>query len=161
MIRKIVVGLSLVLGALLISLGLLFPSYVLSQIKERHAKTELSQSKEELNSKLPSDDILEELKVTRNNINSLKPFSNKIYIYSLLRIFESKPQTIKINFVSFVKPLEGESRFVLRGVATDRESLISFAKALESRVEFSAVDLPVSNFAKETNIEFSMTVTIK
>ena len=48
----------------------------------------------------------------------------------------------------------------ISGIATNREVLLSFGKALEYDISFSKVDLPISNFVKGKNISFRLTVTL-
>jgi len=47
----------------------------------------------------------------------------------------------------------------LRGMAENREALLAFERALKGDARFSKVDLPVSNLAKEKDIEFDLTLS--
>ena len=86
----------------------------------------------------------------------------KFNIFTHKKNFESKPPNIRIKNIVFDNERDPEpATITLIGIATDRESLRSFGRLMEARTEFSTVDLPVSNFAKEKDIEFSMLVTIK
>ncbi len=49
---------------------------------------------------------------------------------------------------------------VLTGVANSRASLSGFRNTLESSDIFSSADLPLSNLAKDSDIPFTMTVTM-
>ena len=44
------------------------------------------------------------------------------------------------------------------GIAPSRELLLLFRRALEDDVAFKKVDLPISNFVKGSNIEFSLSL---
>jgi len=46
----------------------------------------------------------------------------------------------------------------LQGSASDRASLLAFTKRLEADPHFESVNLPVSSFAKDTNINFSVSM---
>lgn len=46
----------------------------------------------------------------------------------------------------------------LSGVARDREALRAFGKRLESQEDIDVVNLPVSNFAQDSNIRFALTI---
>jgi hypothetical protein len=47
------------------------------------------------------------------------------------------------------------------GTASERDSLVSFLKALEESKSFSAVDVPISSLTKDKNLPFSMTIFIE
>ena len=50
---------------------------------------------------------------------------------------------------------EKKSLFV-GGIASDRDSLIDFTESLKTINDFSAVNLPVSNLAKNKDIDFNI-----
>jgi len=160
-LRRIVVWLGLVFVSLAVSLVLILPSYLVYRIKARDVRTELERSRKLLEADFQSGDVAGETTRAIKNTEELKPFTAKTSVYSLLKIFESKPNTVRISEISFLSQGVEASKLLVRGIAADRESLTSFARALESRPEFGSIDLPVSNFAKERSIDFSMTITIK
>jgi hypothetical protein len=55
----------------------------------------------------------------------------------------------------------GTLALTVEGTAKDRESLLSFANLLKGSGVYGKVDLPISNFAKDENISFSLNVTTK
>ncbi len=161
--RRFLVWGGLILCVLIVSLILLTPSYVLSRAKASEIKGELERAKTILDTELQPGDLTNQLNTAAQNARDLRPFGEKYSVYNLVKIFESKPSTIKINSVTFsVGEKEHDLPVIsLAGTAVDRESLRSFGHLLETRPEFSAVDLPVSNFAQEKNISFNMSVTVK
>ncbi|NIR48449.1 PilN domain-containing protein, partial [candidate division KSB1 bacterium] len=50
-------------------------------------------------------------------------------------------------------------RVSINGTARDRAALSAFARELENEPRFANIDLPISNFVKETDIDFSLTLT--
>lgn len=72
------------------------------------------------------------------------------------RIVELKGPSIKLIQISYKTNTATTSVFTLRGVAVSRDSLLSYSKRLEGDTLFEKVDLPVSNFAKDRDIEFSL-----
>lgn len=66
----------------------------------------------------------------------------------------SKPSGISINDYSLDLD-KGEIR--LQGFATNRVALIEFKEDLENVGDFEKVDIPISSFEAETNLEFSLT----
>lgn len=53
------------------------------------------------------------------------------------------------------------NRITVSGVADNRESLQSFIKALEANENIASVDNPVSNFIKNKNSVFSLSISFK
>lgn len=160
-LRRAIVVSGLVIFALLVSLVLLFPSYFLTNMQAEEAAVQLDQVKTALNSQLPSGEVVNDLISAVRHAQDLRPFSETISVYKLLKIFESKPESVKINRISFVNKSETGPEITLGGIAQDRESLIAFGRVLEGRVEFESVNIPVSNFVRESNIEFHMTIGVK
>lgn len=162
--RRVAVGLGLVFAVSVISLALLAPSYFLVRVKAEVVRKELESTKKILDAKLPPKEIMSELTAAIRHAEALKPLREPVSISELIKIFEAKPSSIKITNIGYKeKEDDASSRatLTLLGKAPDRESLTAFGRVLESRVEFEAVDLPVSNFVKEHDIDFSMTITLK
>ncbi len=159
-LRRLTVALGMTSVALLISFLLLLPSYFLSQVRANIIKADLEHSKRILDTELQPEAVTNELSAAIRDAADLKPFVPPDSVSELIGIFERKPATISITSFSFQNQIE-QPVIVLQGKAADRESLTAFGKSLEERVEFASVELPVSNFVKESNITFSMTVTLK
>lgn len=85
-----------------------------------------------------------------NSHNSQRPAADVIS-----RIVGKAPQTIRITGIRFSRS-DGDEIFVVSGVASDRDSLLVFNKALSAAGIFKTVELPISNFTKEANIDFSI-----
>ncbi len=77
----------------------------------------------------------------------------------LSEIISNKTTGIKIKSISYSKKETGAIIF-LRGEATTRESLVLFAKRLEDIDNFTDVNLPVSNLAKDRDLVFSITFSV-
>jgi hypothetical protein len=165
-LRKIVMTLVLLFVVLVASLLLLAPSYLLSKIREREATDQLTYTKDLLEQKFESENITKEMASAISYAQALRPFKKGTSPYEIIRIFENKPSSIKITQISYTAAMiAGDSpmpaSISLEGKAENRESLTAFGKLIEGRSEFSAVNIPVSNFVKERDITFSMTVTLK
>jgi hypothetical protein len=48
----------------------------------------------------------------------------------------------------------------LQGVSSDRESLLAFKDALAQKKEFKTIDLPLSSLVKDTNLSFSINISL-
>ncbi|MCR4330342.1 MAG: hypothetical protein NUV49_00415 [Patescibacteria group bacterium] len=67
---------------------------------------------------------------------------------------------IRITGLLYEKAKDGSVLVRLTGVSPDRESLLAFTRVLEQKSPFTDVEVPVSNFVKERDIEFSMEITL-
>ena len=76
------------------------------------------------------------------------------------KIIGLRPSAIKIFGITYDVTLERE-RFVVVGRSVDRESLAAFMEALKKDKVFTSVELPISSYAKSTNIDFSITLERK
>lgn len=160
--RKFIMWATHVVVVLSISIVLLIPSYILSRTKAGEVMNELDHVKRVLDTELQPSEVTRELMEAAQNAQDLKPFTQTNSVYQLVKIFESKPANIRISNIIFDNEREPEpATITLTGIAADRESLRVFGRLMEARAEFATVDLPVSNFAKEKNIEFNMIITIK
>ncbi len=165
--RRMIVWLTLVFVVLLISLVLLMPSYLLSRVRAGEAADELAHTKSLLEGALMPAEVTKEIAVAIGHAQELRPFKEGNSAYDIIKIFEIKPATIKLTSVSYSLPADvpdfapAQPKIILKGIAPSRDSLTSFGKLIENREEFASVEIPVSSFVKETNIDFSMTVTLK
>lgn len=65
---------------------------------------------------------------------------------------------IRLRGFSFA-PAEGRARMLVSGVASSRESLRGYEQALAGEPYIEQVDLPISAYAKERDIDFTITLT--
>jgi|CXWK01.1.fsa_nt_gi hypothetical protein len=160
--RVIVVWLGATLAAFVISLILLAPSYILTRIRASEALVELEGTKQTLDEKLPPGDVVTVVEDAVRSADALRPLVKPKSVFDLVSIFESKPKSITLSKISYQEQTdELPAKMIVQGRAADRESLTTFGKTLEGRVEFESVDIPVSNFVRETDIYFSMTAILK
>lgn len=75
-------------------------------------------------------------------------------------ILSNKISTIRINQMSYTSGKESSATINLGGISDTRDSLVLFVKKLEASKAFKEVNLPVSNFAKNKDIDFSISMTI-
>ncbi len=80
----------------------------------------------------------------------------------LLPVLESRPASITISqFLFSYSGVESNAKLDLHGVATDRTALQSFKTVLEKTGKFTNVEVPISNFVKKTNIDFTISLYMK
>ena len=79
------------------------------------------------------------------------------YLESVLK---QKNGLIKINSITYTVIDIKSSQLNIDGVSGNRETLRDFVKTLESSGKFETVDIPVSNYAKDKDLVFSIKLTI-
>lgn len=99
---------------------------------------------------------LDEMRVIELYIN--KNVNPSLY---LSNIIEQKNNYIKINKLSFSFIKSDEGQVVVSGLSENREGLVKFIDDLNSLENFTNVNSPVSDFAKDSNIPFTLNIKIK
>lgn len=156
--RLVVVSLAALGLALVIGLAAAAPSLLLSSIDKNFAESKLVAQKSEpitatdehlsaeaaaLNGKLA---IVERAETEKYSI------SRKVINEIVLR----KMPDIRITRIWYENVPAGGRKVNIVGVAPSRERLLAFRRALEDDVAFKKVELPISNFVRGSNLEFSI-----
>lgn len=159
--RTVVVLLFVLVCTVIIFVGLL-PSYILSFYKERTASSFAGSSANVSEATKTLQDMNKALTDTSSQISLLQKNLPKISPYDLLAlVVKDKTANIKITSISFSGGQNGTAQFSVGGIAKDRQSLLDFEKNLQNESKFSSVDLPVSGFSQDSNINFSVNLGVK
>lgn len=157
-----VVVLSMYLLALVCVSGAVFllPTFVLSESKEKSLVEKLAAVK-----KNNENDKSDTLDAVIDDINSkLKVFPETgEFVFSedvLAQILAKKTKDISITSVSYVGTGEDKKISVV-GRANNREALLNFERDLSTVPQFTGIQLPISNFLKDNNIDFIIEATFK
>ncbi len=75
-------------------------------------------------------------------------------------ILSKKTNSIVIEQFAYKSNSATTSSVIIQGVSATRESLSAFIKSLQDSGSFKKIDSPISNFAKDRNIEFSIGITL-
>jgi len=147
---------------------LLFPSYFLSQSKEN-----LFESRLEIFNKENPDLTNSNIDKIISDINSRLEMLNKAetpYQVSdkvLNNILSSRTSGITFSQILFNKTTTikkvttNTSILEVHGIANNRDSLRNFKTALDNNPNFSEVNLPISNFLEKSDLNFTISITIK
>jgi Tfp pilus assembly protein PilN len=84
-----------------------------------------------------------------------RPYFSKI----LPQLLNDKPKGVSITSISFTRASKDDALYI-NGTASSRDALRQFSANLKSNSEFSDVDVPVSNFAKSKENDFSITLKL-
>lgn len=154
--RLVVVLLVFVSAYFLINIAFLFPSYISLESKKNIHNIELSSLKDQISVK--DNQGLEALvNKVRFEVLLAKPDETEVYA-AIKKILEHVSGGISLTILSYTRGENTSSTLNIQGIAKDRSSLLSFTNNLKKDLMFSAVNLPVSNLAKQTDVKFNMTV---
>lgn len=154
-LRRLALYLVMLLVLALVAVVLLLPSYVLSLYKKNAA--ELSYIQPPVNDQEESKELLSRVNKGKAALSALvpeQPAKLPIELVTLITSLKTDDNTINSIKYTFKPPQSFE--VVVTGVAETRQSLVAFKNALEAVPGLDKVELPVSNFAKDSNINFSL-----
>ncbi|MCX6757336.1 MAG: hypothetical protein NTZ44_00400 [Candidatus Nomurabacteria bacterium] len=139
----------------------LLPAYFFSSVRENLAIEKLQNLKD-----LPVTELDHETNNAIQDVNSKVSIienaeKNKFLVLENMinEIIFKKMTDIKIMQFDYKKDKDGLKTLNLHGLAPNRERLLLFRQTLESDKMFSHIDLPISNFVKGANIDFSLNLT--
>ena len=154
-IRFWAVACALIFVGEVISLVLLFPSYLTVQTSFNILDSQsASLTVKNLTAETASlSGIVQE---TNNYLNVLNSTSTPVRVVAALQsIASARDKTVRIGSI-FYRTKDGQRQIVVSGNANSRQSLLDFAQKLKIQPGVVSADLPVSNFAEAQNINFSI-----
>lgn len=154
MLRVMIVAMGAFLTVIGIGIVLLLPSYVWLRLSEQalFEKRATLLKDGSVNQELVA--TLADAKKTIATLNTKQQVSLRSLVEALV---VSRGSGIKLSDIEF--DASGEKiRLHLTGVSADRESLVAFSKSLSKDPMYTVVDVPISNFVKDRNIEFSLNI---
>ena len=160
LMRFLVVSVLVLFGVLIIQVVGMVPSYVYVEQQQVMYETELAGLGEKL-AGAEEQGIQERVSTLEARALALQEGAKGSTASSVFRAVVAVPHAvIKIERLSFTRG-KGEvtPSLAIAGVAASRSTLSSYATALSHLPYVSNVDLPISAFAKETEIPFSLTLT--
>jgi len=157
--RRLIVALILFLFLELSFLVFIFPTWLISRSKEREISSDIELVNGTLTSKdaSPITSVITGMNMKLNFIDSTMQYPGVLPFIDV--ILSNKILSIRINEIFYTLDDQSAATITLAGVSSTREALVSFVKKLEDSGSFQAVNLPVSNFRKDKNIDFSISMT--
>jgi hypothetical protein len=155
-LRVLVVTLIFTLSSVGLAIMLLAPSLIMmlyrSNASEKSART-IVPSQE-------AQEFSEKLKMAKQVATMLKPeTSGKTPTEVITLIVQHKNPEIAITNISYGNENDTLTATV-HGKAKARKDLVALKEGLEAESSIASVNLPVSSFAQNTNIEFSLNITL-
>jgi hypothetical protein len=166
-IRVVILILVTLFVVILISLLFLFPSYVITDVKKTVTTQKLSTIEGDLKDKEkePLSDIIKDINT------KLKIFTDpkEQFVFSrdiLKEILDKKPSEVHITSIGFKEEKNAgdggiKKTILISGFADTRLALLSFERALKEDTRFADVVVPISNFIKGSNIQFTLKFILK
>ena len=155
-IRLATVILWMLFATVLIDATLLIPSHFLSSQKEKAALGQfetLSANVRKENAAAVGS-ILSDAQARLSFLSHTPP---KVFFHeALVQVASVRGSKISVEGISFTEGDDGKWKFVIQGRAADRTALLSYAKGLERTGIFKKVEVPISDFAKDVDIAFSL-----
>ncbi len=150
------------LSLLLISAGIfLFPThtYLKSEMAEREAELADLKTRTAAESESEFDKRLRQLSESATRI---KEFGSGVSVTSTIQNILAVAHTgVTLSGISYTPASKTPAKMIINGRATNRDTLRRYQQALEGASFISGVNLPVSAYAKESNIDFAITLTLK
>ena len=156
--RLAIVCLSLAIFLVLAIIAMLVPSYASSVVKIKEASindfsgASENTARSEYEKQAQNIGILSEVLAPGANV------SNPTDLFSA--VVKDKPDGVIVTSFSYSSSTDPKT-LTVGGVASDRNTLLSFVNSLKTSPTAGNVDIPVSNFAKDSNINFSITISLK
>jgi len=108
----------------------------------------------------PDVSFVDEIEHTKVYIDKLEA-SDPVSIMRPIEDLISIKKGVLINSVRVTRGTEGSLTMNVTANAPKREDLVAFPKAVKADTRFKEVVIPISEFAKNTDISFNFNVTIK
>ncbi|MFA5932392.1 MAG: hypothetical protein WC793_03395 [Candidatus Paceibacterota bacterium] len=146
--------------SILIAFFSLLPSYFISSVKYSLINTKLENQKME---PLPplGEQSLAIVKDVNDKLALVEKFEKNKFLLSVKvinAILLKKRSDIKITQITYENNIINGKKINITGTAPSREVLLLFRQALEDSPNFKNIDLPISNFVKGSNINFSLSL---
>jgi Tfp pilus assembly protein PilN len=138
----------------------LVPSYIISEAKEKLIEEKLNSQKSEPVPVLDqaTSAAIQDLDMKLGLVEGLQ---SKTFLVSrdiINEILNSQVPNIKITTLFYDSGGVGGKKINISGTANSRETLLLFRRSLESNPAFKSVNLPIENFVKGSDIQFSLNV---
>ena len=157
-IRFFIVFLFFVSLTILISSVFLFPSYLISSIAEKTtgAQAQIAESNIGTDTSVIAANLTSaQSLVTSISSSALPPLSSVV-----LRISSMKPRGVSITSFRVEYAGTASSSVSIEGTAATRNDLVAFRQILEGDKSFTDVQVPISDLAPSSNIQFSMQMSV-
>lgn len=158
-IRRIIVVFIFLIFIGAVSLVFMFPSWIVSFYKEKDISSQVESTQSSLEADVATfAATIKQINAELKTIDTTLAYKKVIPVINT--VLSQKTSSIQINGINFESDDSATASVFIEGVSATRGALLAFVKSLEETKSFKTVDLPISNFAKEKNISFSLNLKI-
>jgi hypothetical protein len=147
---------------LLVLLVLILPAYVMVESDVRSAQSEVavlsSGDNDSVGEAKNGSDVIALVKRELAALGTRSQEEPSNLIHAVINVTNDAITLERLNYE--VASTDAPGTLVVGGQAVDRDNLIAFSRALEKLPQVAAVDLPVSQLASDSDIDFTITVTL-
>lgn len=144
--------------ALLIAAVLLFPVYIFTSVQTEVNAVSASAAEASVES---FESVAADLKKASLQSRYVIMDNRRTKAHEYVELFAAQEGSgVAIERISLTQGATGPQPALISGVAETRESLAAFRDRLLAVPAIAQADLPISNLARERDIEFSITVTL-
>ncbi len=155
-IRLAVVGFSGFLILLVISAVLIFPTYIRVSVENKISLDQKNELEKQIALQV-SQSGAEDIKSIKQNIN-IAAVDQRSVISAINAVVQAQINDIKLTNFSYTYNAKA-SNLIINGISSNRQSLQLFQKNLLKQKLFVGAELPLSDYAKDSNIPFSINLT--
>jgi len=160
-LRLVIVSIIIVIIIQISLIIFMIPSWLSSFYKEK----DFSLKNEEMSQFLSTLDIASTTSYIKLVNTKLATIDKSLDYPKLVPIIDNvlskKTSGIKIDGIYFTVNSENTAVLNINGIGSTRESIVSFAEKLRETSYFKNVNLPISNLAKDKNIDFAISLNIE
>lgn len=161
MVRLVSVATAFLGVLFMVALLLLLPSYFLSGVKEQLAEQKLANLQAETKT-FGGESLNESIKAINDELALIRIEPPRTFINTTLDpILDHKNSGVSLRsiFIS-LETDSGKYKVHLEGVAPTRQALLDFVDTLKTVPKFTNVSLPISDFVKGKDINFSIELEV-
>lgn len=159
--RFIIVFLMLGFVVSLISIVLLFPSYLFSSSKQSLVESKLEEFNAN-NKDLTSHDLDKSIADINSKLDLLSSVKSDYSVYNdvIGVVLSSKINGITYSQILFNQRKDNSLLVEVHGKATDRTTLRNFKSTIDNNPKIKSSELPISDFLDKTNLNFTISLII-
>ena len=156
--RTAAVALFLLAGVMVIGIGFLFPSYILSRTARLTAQKEIAVVESGLsNAETSPQAVIEQ---ANKKLVLLSGDTSSSMTELLALVISYKPSGLLLTSFFYTAESTDKGSLQISGVAQSRDDLVVLRRSLERQSRFTNVALPVSNLAKNQDIPFTVSLSV-
>lgn len=159
-LRLLAVFFSMLASAVVLGCLAILPSYFMS-LEYKNLATDKLALQKNTPTPLLDDDVKSRVRDIDTKLMMVENAEKGKFIVSrevVNEILKEVSVNIKINSIFYNQGGEVGKQVSISGTASSREALLIFQQRLKSNKNFKEVDLPISNFVKGSNIDFTVSL---